>query len=119
MPSHCASRRPPEPVMAMVMGVAGYCSAASPTTSSDSRANVGVVAAIARVQNFVVVVEHGHFYGGGAYVDANVERRLARGACGGLRCGGDCLLVVGFSHVGPLLHFDGFARLDETAGASR
>ena len=26
---------------------------------------------------------------------------------------GDCLLVVGFSHVGPLLHFDGFARLDE------
>ena len=79
----------------------------------DGRANVGVVAAIARVQNLVVVVEHGHLHRGGAYVDANVERRLARGACGGLRFGGDCLLVVGFSHVGPLLHFDGFARLDE------
>ena len=74
----------------------------------DGRANVGVVAAVARVQNLVVVVEHGHLHRGGAYVDANVERRLARGACGG-----DCLLVVGFSHVGPLLHFDGFARLDE------
>ena len=71
----------------------------------DSRANVGVVAAIARVQNLVVVVEHGHLHRGGAYVDANVERRLARGACGGLRFGGDCLLVVGFSHVGPLFTF--------------
>ena len=41
-----------------------------------------MVALVARMHDLVVVVEHGHLHGGGAHVDADMQRCVGRGACG-------------------------------------